>query len=99
MILGPVDFYWPAPQLDVYLNVMTRVYEEIVDFIAGGSTPDGVATWRPSQQAQDRVAQLIDGEKAGTLSAEERAELNHYLELEHLMRLAKARARRRSGNE
>ena len=80
-------------------NRMTRVYEEIVDFIAGGSTPDDVARWLPSQEARDRVAELVQGDKAGTLSADEQAELNHYLELEHLMRLAKARARRCRGNE
>ena len=80
-------------------NRMTRVYEEIVDFIAGGSTPDDVAAWMPSQAARDRVAELVQAEKAGKLSADEQAELNHYLELEHLMRLAKARARRCRGNE
>ena len=73
---------------------MTRIYEEIVDFIAGGSTPDEVAEWAPSQEAQEHVAQLLRQEKEGTLSAEERAELDHYMEMEHLMRLAKARARR-----
>ena len=72
---------------------MTRVYEEIVDFIAGGSTPDSVASWTPSQEARDRVAELIEAEKAGSLSPDDLAELNHYMELEHLMRLAKARAR------
>jgi hypothetical protein len=78
---------------------MTRVYEELVDFIAGGSTPDDVAAWTPSQESRDRVAELIEGEKAGRLSADEIGELNHYLELEHLMRLAKARARRGKSNE
>ena len=78
---------------------MTRVYEEIVDFIAGGSTPDDVAAWTPSQEARDRLAKLIEGEKADMLSPDERAELNRYLELEHLMRLAKARARRSRGDE
>jgi hypothetical protein len=73
---------------------MTRAYEEIVDFIAGGSTPGDVAAWTPSQAARDRVAQLLDLERSGTISPDDRAELNHYLELEHLMRLAKARARR-----
>jgi len=72
---------------------MTRVYEEIVDFIAGGSTPEDVAAWTPSQEARDRVADLIEAEKAGTLSPDDLAELNHFMELEHLMRLAKARAR------
>jgi hypothetical protein len=77
---------------------MTRAYEEIVDFIAGGTTPAGVADFRPSRQARERVADLLDRSKAGGLTPEEAAELAHYLELEHIMRLAKARARgRRQG--
>ena len=78
---------------------MTRAYEEIIDFIAGGSTPDGVAQWTPSQATKDYVAELIEREKAGTLSAEELDELNRYLELEHVMRLAKARARQHQKHE
>jgi hypothetical protein len=74
---------------------MTRVYEELVDFIAGGTTSDEVAGWTPSAEARERVTALVQAEKDGTLSAEDGAELRHYLELEHLMRLAKARARRR----
>jgi hypothetical protein len=72
---------------------MTRVYEEIVDFIAGGSTPDDVAGWNPSKVVRQRAARLLEADKAGSLSPDEKAELNHFLELEHLMRLAKARAR------
>jgi hypothetical protein len=86
-------------RLSYTISVMTRVYEEIVDFIAGGSTPGDVAAWTPSQAARDRVAELVEGDKTGELSPDQRAELNHYLELEHLMRLAKARARRCGGDE
>ena len=70
-----------------------RVYDEIVDFIAGGTTPTTVAQWSPSPEARERVELLLSRDKAGELSPDERGELNHYLELEHLMRLAKARAR------
>ena len=41
------------------------------------------------------VQELIEREKHETLSPEEASELTHYLQLEHLMRLAKARARSR----
>lgn len=78
---------------------MTRVYEEIVDFIASGSTSADVAAWTPSKEARDRAAGLLAGAKTGALSQEEQEELDHYLELEHLMRLAKARARRRRNHE
>jgi hypothetical protein len=72
---------------------MTKVYEEIVDFIAAGTTPDGVASFRPSPAALEHVEELLERQRSNTLSAEEAAELSHYLEIEHIMRLAKARAR------
>ena len=53
----------------------------------------GLAAFRPSDQAQQRVAELLAAEKDWNLSRDETAELSHYLELEHIMRLAKARAR------
>ncbi|MGB7159411.1 MAG: hypothetical protein WBD40_15190 [Tepidisphaeraceae bacterium] len=72
---------------------MTLAYDEIVDFIARGTTPDDVASFRPSDEAQQRATELLQRQKAGTLTPDEAAELSHYLELEHIMRLAKARAR------
>jgi len=70
-----------------------KAYEEIVDFIAAGTTPEDVISFRPSEAAQDRVADLLAREKEGELSPAERSELDHYMQIEHLMRLAKARAR------
>ena len=70
------------------------VYEEIIDFLAAGTTPTSLIAFRPSEAAKQRVADLIQREKSSELTAEEHAELEHYLQLEHLMRLAKARARR-----
>ncbi|MCC7308258.1 MAG: hypothetical protein IT173_11885 [Acidobacteria bacterium] len=70
-----------------------KVYEEVVDFIAAGTTPQNVIAFRPSESAQSRVEGLLALEKEGELSTAERSELDHFLQLEHLMRLAKARAR------
>ncbi|NIM21300.1 MAG: hypothetical protein GTN64_02585 [Candidatus Latescibacteria bacterium] len=72
---------------------MIRAYEEIVDFIAGGTTPQTVATFEPSEQTKEHVAELIRREKTEGLSSDEASELDHYMRLEHIMRLAKARAR------
>lgn len=72
---------------------MIRAYDELVDFIAGGSTPETVAAFEPSDATREAVAQLIHKEKTGTLSYDEAVELDHFMKLEHLMRLAKARAR------
>ena len=72
---------------------MSRAYEEIVDFFAHGSTPSGVVSWKPSETTLKRVAELLDRQKQGNLTDDDKNELGHYLELEHLMRLVKARAR------
>jgi hypothetical protein len=76
-----------------YTSAVTRVYEEIVDFIAAGTKPSDVAGFQPSEESRRRVGDLITREKDAGLSADESAELDHYLQLEHIMRLAKARAR------
>ena len=49
--------------------------------------------FQPSAESQRRVAELVAREKDAGLSADERAELDHYVELEHILRMAKARAR------
>ena len=74
---------------------MILAYEEFVDFIAGGTTPQSVIDFRPSEGTKARVAELIHRQKTASLSPDETAELNQYLQIEHLMRLAKARAHQR----
>jgi hypothetical protein len=70
-----------------------KSYDEIIDFIAAGTTPEAVVAFRPSSAAQQRVAWLLEGSKAGSLSIEEQAELEDFLQIEHIMIMAKARAR------
>lgn len=72
---------------------MMRAYDEIIDFITGGTTPEAVARFEASSEAKKRVADLIHREKGGELTPEETSELDHCLKIEHLMRLARARAR------
>lgn len=74
--------------------VTLRAYEEIIDFIAAGASPQAIIAFQPSQKTKNRVADLIYREKTGSFSPDEKSELDHYMQLEHLMRLAKARARR-----
>lgn len=69
----------------------SKAYDEVVEFIAS-SSPQNVIAFRPSKEAQARVADLIFREKTQGLLDEEKSELDHYMQIEHLMRLAKARA-------
>jgi len=49
----------------VVSQAATPSYLEIIDFIASGTTPQAVADYRPSREAQQRVAELIEREKEG----------------------------------
>jgi hypothetical protein len=75
------------------ISAVSPAYFEIIEFIAAGTTPDAVVHFRPSSEAQQRVAELIEREREGSLSTEEKAELDHFVELEHILRMAKATAR------
>ncbi len=75
------------------MSVASPAYFEIIEFIATGTTPEAVARFQPSPEAQHRVAELIEREKEGSLPPEDRAELDHFMELEHILRMAKAKAR------
>jgi HKD family nuclease len=38
----------------------TKSYDEIIDFIAAGTTPETVVAFRPSDSVQERVAELVE---------------------------------------
>ena len=69
-----------------------KAYDEVIDFIAT-INPDKVLAFRPSEATTQHVSELIYREKTTGLSPEEKAELDHYMLLEHVMRMAKIRAR------
>ena len=78
---------------------MTRVYEEIVNFLAKGSSPSAIAEFSPSDETRNRVADLLRREKTSGLTPDEQSELAHFLEIEHVLHLAKARAREHCEDE
>ena len=81
------------------MQIISPAYEEIIDFIASGTTPDSLVSFRPSNSAKERVANLIYREKTTGLTDKETSELDHYMQLEHIMRLAIARARQHLARE
>lgn len=77
------------------MSAATPAYMELVDFIASGATPEAIVQFRPSDAVQRRVADLLDRKRDGQLSAEESSELDDFVQIEHLMIMAKARAHQR----
>jgi hypothetical protein len=77
------------------MNAASPVYLELIDFIVSRATPEALLKFRPSRANQRRVSELIEGQQNGTLSAEETSELDDFIQVEHLLIMAKAQARRR----
>ena len=51
------------PYLKSAMNAIEPVYMELVDFVARGVTPEDVANFRPSVEAQMRVADLLEKQR------------------------------------
>lgn len=71
---------------------LAQAFDEILDFLAAGTTAQSIADFRPSDQAQARVRELIERRSEAAITPAENEELEEYLRLEHLMIMAKARA-------
>jgi hypothetical protein len=65
---------------------------DVVAVLTSQPTPEQVLALNPSDAMQARVSDLLRRSKAEGLSRAEESELDRYLYLEHLVRLAKARA-------
>ena len=69
------------------------IKEVITDFLGSAPTLEEIAAYRLPTDLQDRAHQLLDGNRAGTLTPDERNEMNEFSQIDHLMTLVKAKAR------
>jgi hypothetical protein len=74
---------------------MPAAYDEAIDFLAGGMTPEQLVAFKPSAAACERLEFLIRKEKTDGLLPDELGELNYMMEIEHVLSLAKAVARQK----
>ena len=54
--------------------------------------------FRPSEKVSSRIESLVNKEKNGQITSIEQSELDKYMLLEHLMRVAKAKAKAQVSN-
>ena len=74
----------------LFMNEL-KALDEIVSFIALQS-PEKVLVFKASEPTKTRVYDLVYKEKTDALTKKEKSELEYYKVLEHIMRLAKAKA-------
>ena len=75
-------------------SMRSSLYNEVTIFLAGGPSPDEIVALRPSAAAQKRLRELLAKNQTGHLSDAEVVELDEYQNMNHLMTLLKAQARR-----
>lgn len=66
-----------------------HVYRYILDFLAGNPSAEEIAAFGPAPEMAERLRTLIERERAGNSTPAEKAELDEYERLEHLMIMIK----------
>lgn len=67
-----------------------HVYRYVLDFLASRPTPEQMAAFAPTPEMVARLRTLLGRESEGEITPTERAELDEYERLEHLMVMIKS---------
>lgn len=73
---------------------MSALRREVFSFLARGPKPSEIVAFRPSQGAADRMRELLQRNKEGTLTPADEAEMDEIEEIDHMVSLLKAEARK-----
>ncbi len=74
------------------LSASQTIQDEVLSFLLSAPSAQQIVEFRASEEAQQRLRVLLDANRAGTLSDEERAELEEASQINHFVILLKARA-------
>ena len=70
----------------------STLIDEVLDFLISAPTPEQIVAFHASEMAQTRLRYLLDQNRNGELSDEEKVELDEMTRLDHFVTLIKARA-------
>ena len=73
----------------------TSFAKEMLDFLASSPTPQQIVDLRVSAEVQQRMSLLLEKNRKGKITAEEKRELEENLRLERFMAALKSRVRRK----
>jgi hypothetical protein len=71
-----------------------NIYDELAELLAN-MDPAKVIQFHASKKSQKRLEELLEKNKEGVLNEEEKIEIERFMAVEHIVRLAKARAYQR----
>jgi hypothetical protein len=78
----------------VIVLLKTQAATEIARFLAHHPSPEQIVAFHPSVEVAERAYELIQNDRDGSLTEEERQELESYVVIEYLMELVKLEAQR-----
>lgn len=67
-----------------------HVYRYVLDFLASTPSAEQIVAFAPAPEMTERLRTLLDREAANSVTPSEKAELDEYERLEHLMVMIKA---------
>ncbi|MHB8629880.1 MAG: hypothetical protein ACYDBJ_21035 [Aggregatilineales bacterium] len=70
----------------------STITDEVLDFLISAPKPDQIIAYHASESAQERLRMLLDANRNGILTAQERVELDEMSRVDHFFTLIKARA-------
>jgi hypothetical protein len=72
-----------------------QLFDEITDFLSSAPDTDALLAFTPSHALVDRLDELLEQNKTTGLSQEERAELDEFLRMNHLLKMVRLKAKLR----
>ena len=75
------------------------LFDEVTDFLGSRPTPEEIINFKPSNFLNERLHALLDKNQEGEITPDERAELDHFLQIDHLFTILKAKARLKLAGE
>lgn len=70
-----------------------NLFDEVTDFLARAPGPEAIVEYRPSQALVTRMQDLLERNRTAGLTADEQAEMDEFLRMEHFMTMLKLKAR------
>lgn len=76
------------------LELSLPFYEQVLDFLAASPSAQEIINFRPAPKAQQRFSELLELNRQGALTLAENEELDHYIRIDQMVSLLKAKAYR-----
>jgi len=77
----------------------TNLLDEVLEFILARPTLEEIIAYKVPDELDQRLHELLDRNSQDSLLLEERAELDEFLRIGHILRMLKAKARLKLAEE